>query len=51
MIESYMLVRLTQHIEEINQEHETDCRFIICGDFNARIGSLNDFFPNDIGLN
>ena len=27
----------------------TECRFIICGDLNARIGSLNDFVPNDIG--
>ena len=49
MIESDMFVRLTQHIEEINHENETDCRFIICGDLNARIGSLNDFVPNDIG--
>ena len=49
MIESDIFIRLTQHFEEINQENETECRFIICGDLNVIIGSLNDFVPNDIG--
>ena len=49
MIERDMFYRLTQHIEEINQVNGAECRFIICGDLNARIGSLNDFVPNDIG--
>ena len=48
MIECDMFYRLTQHIEEINQVNGAECRFIICGDLNARIGSLNDFVPNDI---
>ena len=49
MIEREMFVRLTQHIEEINQVNRAECSFIICEDLNARICFLNYFVPNDIG--
>ena len=49
MIDSDIFYRLTQHIEEIKHVNEVESKFIVCGDFNARIGYLKDYVPHDIG--
>ena len=43
MIDSDIFDRLTQNIEEIKHVNGVESTFIVCGDFNTRIGHLKDY--------
>lgn len=47
MIEDDVFDRLTLHIEQLKSDSDEQCSFIICGDFNARSGTSNDYVADD----
>ena len=42
--------RLLLHIAELEAEHSENCSFIVCGDMNARMGTLSDMVSDDNAL-
>ena len=47
MMDVNIFDRLTEHIIYLKTISDEDCKFILCGDFNARTGDLKDFVSDD----
>ena len=47
MVDTNIFDRVTLHIVKLKSISDGDCKFLICGDFNAMTGDLKDYVSDD----
>ena len=47
MVGTNIFDRLTEHIVKLKSISDEDCKFLVCGDFNARTDDLQDYVSDD----
>ena len=47
MVDTNIFDRLTEHIVKLKSISDEECKFLVCGDFNARTGDLQDYVSDD----